>query len=86
MKTYNDPALKSKRFLGSFLRKLHRAGILDFTTSVRGRVGCFCVSKKPKEIEGVMVERQRLILDCRQVNLSFRAPSWVPFQLLGIWK
>ena len=32
------------------------------------------MSKKPKEVDGVMIERQRLILDCRQVNLAFRAP------------
>ena len=46
------------------------------------------MSKKPKEIEGVMVERQRLILDCRQVNLSFRAPPVTElFPLVGrfIW-
>ena len=34
----------------------------------------FCVSKKPKEIGGKMVERQRLILDCRQTNMLFRVP------------
>ena len=32
------------------------------------------MSKEPKMIEGVECQRQRLILDCRQVNLQFRAP------------
>lgn len=53
---------------------LHKCSILGHTTSCRGRVGAFCVTKKPKEVAGQLVERQRLILDCRQVNLAFRDP------------
>ena len=74
IKTYNDPMLRNKTFFLEFLRKLDGAGILSYCHGPRGRVGAFCVSKKPKEIEGIMVERQRLILDCRRVNLLFRAP------------
>ena len=50
------------------------AGILIFSKKARGRVGSVVVRKKPKEVDGVMRERQRLILDCRRVNLLFRAP------------
>ena len=74
IRAYNDPALRDKQFFLRFLGGLQMAGVLDFTTTVRGRVGSFCVSKKPKEVDGRMIERQRLILDCRQVNLSCRAP------------
>lgn len=74
IKTYNDPMLRNKTFFLEFLRKLDGAGILSYCHGPRGRVGAFCVSKKLKEIEGIMVERQRLILDCRRVNLLFRSP------------
>lgn len=74
IKTYDDPKLRNKWFYRNFLEKLHHAGVLDFMQGAVGRVGCFTVSKKPKEIDGIMQERQRLILDCRQVNLMFRAP------------
>ena len=66
--------MRSKRFYCSFLQKLQAAGILSFSTGARGRVGAFCVRKKPKEVDGRMQERHRLVLDCRQVNLLFRAP------------
>ena len=48
--------------------------MLTFSEQARGRVGAFAVGKKPKEVQGRLVERQRLILDCRRTNLMFRAP------------
>eukprot|EP00435_Cladocopium_sp_Y103_P070321 s689_g35.t1 len=74
IKTYNDPALRDKKFFLRYLKRLQGAGVLDFSHGARGRVGSFCVSKKAKEVNGVLQPRQRLILDCRQVNLVFRAP------------
>lgn len=74
IKTYDDPRLRDKSFYREFLRRLHQSGALGFTRDVVSRVGCFTVSKKPKEVDGVMQERQRLILDCRRVNLMFRSP------------
>ena len=71
IRNYNDPKLHKKPFYLTFRRKMWDAGILSFSRGPRGRVGCFCVSKL---VDGVMVPRQRLILDCRQVNLAFRAP------------
>ena len=74
IKTYNDPQLRNKKFYLRYLEKLHQAGILSWCVRPRGRVGSFVVRKKPKEVNGKMVERQRLILDCRRVNTMFRAP------------
>ena len=74
IKPYNDPSLSDRSTYLKFLSHLNKCGILGHTTVCRGRVGAFCVTKKPKEVNGVMVERQRLILDCRQVNLAFREP------------
>lgn len=74
IKTYNDPRLRSKNFYLAFLKRLHDAGILSWTQRPRGRVGSFAVKKKPREVNCKMVDRQRLILDCRQVNTLFRAP------------
>ncbi len=74
IKTYDDPKLRSKNFYLTFLKRLRDAGILSWTQRPRGRVGSFVVKKKPKEINGKMVDRQRLILDCRHVNTLFRAP------------
>ena len=74
IKTYDDPKLRSKNFYLTFLKRLRDAGILSWTQRPRGRVGSFVVKKKPKEINGKMVDRQRLILDCRRVNTLFRAP------------
>ena len=74
IKPYNDPSLSDRSKYLSFLAHLNECGILSHTTSCRGRVGAFCVTKKPKEVNGKFVERQRLILDCRQVNLAFREP------------
>ena len=74
IKTYDDPQLRNRKFYAQFLQKLSGAGILTFSAQPKGRVGSFVVRKKPKEINGKLCERQRLILDCRRVNLQFRAP------------
>lgn len=71
---YDDPLLKSKEGYRAFLKHLFDCGVLSFTPHCRGRVGAFCVSKKPKFIDGVKIDRQRLVLDCRAVNLAFREP------------
>ena len=72
IRTYDDPQLRQRGFYKRFLGELKEAGIL--TLSAAGRVGAFVVRKKPREIDGKMQERQRLILDCRHVNALFRAP------------
>ena len=74
IKTYDDPLLCHRQGYLGFLRQLFKSGVLGFTSTVRGRVGAFAVSKKPKLVEGKTVERQRLVLDCRAVNLQFRDP------------
>ena len=74
VKPYNDPQLRHRGFYLKFLKRLQSCGILTFCARPRGRVGAFTVSKKPKFVDGVEKRRQRLILDCRQVNLQFRAP------------
>ena len=74
IRPYNDPSLANRQQYIDFLIHLNSCGILGHTTRCRGRVGAFCVTKKPKEVDGKLVERQRLILDCRQVNLAFREP------------
>ena len=71
---YNDRLLGDREGYLNFLSHLHKSGILSFTSTCRGRVGAFCVSKKPKEVEGKMISRQRLVLDCRQTNMCFRQP------------
>lgn len=73
-KCYDDPILADRRSYLDFLRHLHRCGILGLTDGVQGRVGVFAVSKKPKVENGVIKERQRLILDCRGVNMRFKDP------------
>ena len=76
---YHDPSLSNRDSYLDFLGHLRACGVLGYTSCCRGRVGAFCVSKKPKIIDGKMKLRQRLILDCRQVNLRFRPPltrSW----------
>ena len=69
---YNDPGLKDRTTYLEFLRLLHERGILSFSKRCRGRVGAFTVSKKSKIVDGVVRKRQRLVLDCRQVNMLFR--------------
>eukprot|EP00438_Fugacium_kawagutii_P032905 Skav229623 [mRNA] locus=scaffold1753:167277:170273:- [translate_table: standard] len=71
---YNDPLLKQRSGYLSFLKKLYDCGVLCFSVRCRGRVGAFCVSKKPKVVDGVVTQRQRLVLDCRAVNLQFKDP------------
>ena len=72
LQPYSDPALKSRRQYLEFLRCLASAGILGHTSTCRGRVGAFAVSKKAKWVDGQKVDRQRLVLDCRQTNALFR--------------
>ena len=74
IRTYDDPQLRQIAFYKRFLSKLKKAGLLAFSRGAAGRVGAFVVRKKPKEVNGELRERQRLILDCRRVNALFRAP------------
>ena len=77
---YNDKMLETRSGYLQFLERLYSSGILSFTSTCRGRVGAFCVSKKPKLVDGSLMPRQRLVLDCRQTNLVFRPP---PHTALG---
>ena len=74
MEPYNDPLLNSRKGYLSFLSRLYESGVLNFRSSCRGRVGAFCVAKKPKVVDGKTIHRQRLVLDCRQTNLIFKPP------------
>ena len=74
IRTYNDPSLHHKKDYIRFLRHLHKCGILGLVSNCRGRVGAFTVTKKPKVVNGELVKRQRLILDCRAVNYMFKEP------------
>ena len=69
LKPYNASSLKGRDPYVDFLRELAGAGVLGVTNRCRGRVGAFAVSKKPKFLNGVKVERQRLVLDAgRQMH------------------
>eukprot|EP00438_Fugacium_kawagutii_P002019 Skav214231 [mRNA] locus=scaffold1133:6956:10370:+ [translate_table: standard] len=72
LKPYSDPSLKDRKQYLIFLKMMYDRGILSFVDRCRGRVGAFTVSKKPKVVDGVVKQRQRLVLDCRQTNLLFR--------------
>lgn len=72
--SYSDPCLLSRPKYIQFLQLLFDRGILSFTQTCRGRVGAFSVSIKPKIVDGCLVNRQRLVLDCRQTNQLFRPP------------
>ena len=72
--TYNDPMLLRDRQYIQFLKHLHKCGILGLAAGCRGRVGAFTVTKKPKIVDGQVIPRQRLILDCRAVNYLFKEP------------
>lgn len=72
--TYNDPMLLRDRQYIQFLKHLHKCGILGLAAGCRGRVGAFTVTKKPKVVDGQIIPRQRLILDCRAVNYLFKEP------------
>jgi len=74
VKPYMDPILRRRDVFLSLLRRLYRAGVLSFTRKSKGRIGAFAVGKKPKYVRGKVIKKQRLVLDCRQVNLQFRAP------------
>ena len=80
IKTYDDPILRRRPGYLKFLKRLYDAGVLDFTSTCRGRVGAFAVSKKPKYEGGKRIDRQRLVLDCRATNLQFKPP---PITRLG---
>ena len=72
IRPYDDPSLRSRPIFLDFIGELYKRGLLRLTTTGRGRVGAFAVSKKPKFINGVLQPRQRLVLDCRFVNNLFR--------------
>ena len=74
IRPYDDPSLRNRTQYIAFLKHLKQSGTLGLTNKCRGRVGAFTVTKKAKIIDGKSVQRQRLILDCRQVNLAFREP------------
>lgn len=74
LQPYTDPLLKNKKQYLSFAQQLRKCGVLSFTKCCRGRVGAFSVAKKPKVLNGKSVNRQRLVLDCRAVNLQFKDP------------
>ena len=74
VRPYNDPSLHNRGAYLEFLGHLRKCGVLGHTSSCRGRVGAFTVAKRPKLVDNRVVERQRLVLDCRQVNLQFRPP------------
>ena len=74
VKPYNDPLLEKRASYLAFLRRLYESGVLGFSDSCKGRVGAFCVAKKPKVVEGVVIHRQRLVLDCRATNMLFKPP------------
>ena len=77
LRPYNDPSLNRRSGYLQFLKHLRQCGILGLSTRVRGRVGAFTVAKKDKVVNGQKVKRQRLVLDCRQVNLQFKTPPHV---------
>ena len=72
LKPYDDPRLKSRSFYKEFVGQLFQSGIINFSRSPCSRVGAFTVSKKPKVVDGVSFNRQRLVLDCRLTNCLFR--------------
>ena len=74
LKPYNDPSLNCGDKYLCFLKRLHLSNVLGLSQCVRGRVGSFCVAKKSKVVDGKIIRRQRLVLDCRQVNTMFREP------------
>ena len=74
LKPYDDPSLRSHKQYLKFLSHLHQCGVLGFTDQCKGRVGAFTVSKKPKFEGSKRIDRQRLVLDCRQTNLLFKQP------------
>ena len=74
MRPYNDPLLEQRSSYLAFLTRLFKGGVLGFSDGCKGRVGAFCVAKKPKVVDAVKINRQRLVLDCRQTNLLFKPP------------
>ena len=74
MQPFNDPLLSTRQGYLGFLKKLYDSGVISFDERCQCRVGAFTVAKKPKLINGVVTQRQRLVLDCRQSNQLFRTP------------
>ena len=54
---YNYPGLRKHSFFLDFLERLRTCGVLSFTSRARGRVRAFAVSKKSKEVDGVLMEK-----------------------------
>ena len=72
LRPYSDPCLKSRPKYIQFLQLLFDRGILSFTQRPKSAEVALSVSKKPKIVDGCLVNRQRLVLDCRQTNQLFR--------------
>ena len=71
-RAYNDPKLKSPKVYAQLVRRLIASGVVDITQhehDVTEHVGVFTVAKKSG--------RQRLVVDARASNFSFRAPEHV---------
>ena len=75
IKPYCDPALYLEKNYFEFLDLLWKAKILDFTCKPLGHVEAFFVKKKNGKL--------RLVLDCRQVNRSFREPPHISMGTLA---
>eukprot|EP00438_Fugacium_kawagutii_P025982 Skav226710 [mRNA] locus=scaffold3811:147419:158888:+ [translate_table: standard] len=67
---YSDPLLRQGKLYHEFLRKLHEAGLIDFSRDEGiEQIAFFCVTKKNN--------RLRLIVDARRSNCHFREPQYV---------
>lgn len=70
VRPYSDPLLRQGRLYHEFLKKLHGAGLIDFSTDAGlEKIAFFCVTKKNKKL--------RLIVDARRANCHFREPDHV---------
>ena len=70
VRPYSDPLLRQGRLYHEFLKKLHEAGLIDFSIDAGlEQIAFFCVTKKNKKL--------RLIVDARRANCHFREPSHV---------
>ena len=54
LKPYDEPCLSDRHLFLRFVKLLFDRGVLNFTSTCRGRVGAFTVAKKPKIIEGLL--------------------------------
>ena len=82
LRPYDDPCLKERSVYLDFIAELYKRGVLRFSQKCVGRVGAFAVSKKPKVVDGNLVLRQRLVLDCRMSQWSFQT---VPTHQPGVF-